>query len=129
MKNSKRIFSVFVGLCLLGCTESKDSQTWEITNDSTSDIYVEFVHNGYGANIFDTITAGQSRNIFYLNDSFEENFDSPTQFIYMHISNSQDTLVKDENLDANWLVTSELIEIARPERRYHYSFVVCDSNF
>ena len=57
-----------------------------------------------------------------------ENLESPTQLITMYISNDQDSLLKDENIDANWLVESRKIRKNREERHFDFTFSVSDND-
>jgi hypothetical protein len=132
MKNTILIFGLMTALILLGCTQLRDQQVWNINNDSTSDIYIEFTHTVDLETRLDTLSPGEKVTIYYI-EGFAmtegENLEDPTQYVNMSISNDTDTLIKDENLLSNWLVTSEKIRPNNDAIRYQYIFSVSDTDF
>lgn len=130
MKKFVSITIVLSTLILMGCTQIRDQQIWTVVNNSSTDIYVEFTHDIYTETKIDTIKSGENMNVYYKEGVMQgENMESPTDLMTMLISNNQDSLVKDENIDNNWLVESEKIKKNGEERRYNFTFLVGDSDF
>ena len=130
MKNLIIAFTVIIGLFLLGCSQVHDNQVWEITNNSSTDIYVEFEHIGYEESVAETITPGETKSIFYKDRLFtNENLESPMQFATVEISNNEGALVKDENINENLTITSKKIRKLGDVRSYTYSFILGNSDF
>jgi hypothetical protein len=127
ISNSAFLIGIFM---FYGCTQVRDEQVWNIKNDSSTDIYIEFMYDNDAVVKLDTIESGTDKMIYY-KDGLYENEDPmmAMQYSNLKIYNSQDTLVKDENDNDNWTVTSTLIYKKNDVYRYDYEFSVANSDF
>jgi len=130
MKNTTKVLFIFCSIVLLGCKKLRDQQIWSVKNNSSTTIFVNSVNHFDSEARVDTIVSGEERMIYFLEGMASgQELEDPTMFTTIHINNSSDTLMKDENLKSNWEVSIEKIQKNNDALKYEYDFVVSNLDF
>ena len=130
IKSNIHLIAILIGVIALTSCEGNTRRYLTVKNSSSESINV--IYNDFNMH-FDTLTIvpnTQTDLLFSSDRGGKSNSGSPSEYILnMAIFKGQDSCIKNNQLDANWIITSEQTKRVPSHWEHHYTFDVLDSDF